>query len=158
MQICEGSGFCDMCNADTNLLIIRGEHTMNDISLCNNCAEESKRLLDDKGKISDGYHTFDELYYHRMVLFVVICAQNKNRAWKSWKHDDGTMFDNYFIVGVETREGQYTYHYHKDHWWLFEVRELERAPKWDGHKPEDVTRLLSLPSDGGGDINQEGQN
>ena len=25
------------------------------------------------GKISDGYHTFEELYYHRMILFAVIC-------------------------------------------------------------------------------------
>lgn len=24
------------------------------------------------------------------------------------------------------------------------VKELELAPKWDGHKPEDITRLLTL--------------
>ena len=99
---------------------------------------------EDKGKISDGYHTFDELYYHRMMLFAVICNTYTERAWKSWKHDDGTMYDNYFIVGIETDEGQYTYHYHKDHWDMFNVTEKEYAPKWDGHKPEDITRLLSL--------------
>ena len=96
------------------------------------------------GEISDGYHTFNELYYHRMVLFAVICKAHQSRAWKSWKHDDGTMFDDYFIVGVETPEGGYTYHYHKDHWSLFGVKELEFAPKWDGHKPEDITRLFSI--------------
>lgn len=26
-----------------------------------------------KGDISDGSHTFNELYYHRMILFAVIC-------------------------------------------------------------------------------------
>ena len=96
------------------------------------------------GQISDGSHTFDELYYHRMVLFSVICNTYKDKAWKSWKHDDGTMFDDYFIVGVSTLEGQYTYHYHKDYWNNFHVRELPLAPKWDGHEPKDVTRLLSL--------------
>ena len=37
--------------------------------------------------ISDGYHTFDELYYHRMILFSIICNQNKDRAWKSKLHE-----------------------------------------------------------------------
>ena len=97
-----------------------------------------------KGLISDGYHTFDELYYHRMILFAVICNQNKEVAWKSMLHDDGTMFDNYFIVGVKTEEGQYTYHYHIDEWEYFDVEEVDRAPKWDGHQPKDITRLLSL--------------
>ena len=93
---------------------------------------------------SDGYHTFKELYYHRMVLFSVICNQNKSLSWKSKLHDDGAMYDDYFIVGVCTPKGNYTYHYHIDNWDLFECRELEFAPKWDGHKPEDITRLKGL--------------
>lgn len=96
------------------------------------------------GQVSDGSHTFDELYYHRMILFSVICNTHKSKAWKSWKHHDGTMYDDYFIVGVDTPEGQYSYHYHKDHWDEFNVIELDNAPEWDGHKPEDITRLLSL--------------
>lgn len=95
------------------------------------------------GEISDGYHTFDELYYHRMVLFSVICNKSE-RAWKSWKHHDGTMYDDYFIVGINTPKGQYSYHYHKDHWDEFNVRELPLAPEWDGHEPKDIVRLLSL--------------
>lgn len=105
---------------------------------------EHEKVLGSKGQISDGYHTFDELYYHRMVLFGVACEAHKEKAWKSWKHDDGTMFDNYFIVGIETPEGQYTYHYHEKYWDSFDVKELEFAPKWDGHQPKDITRLLSL--------------
>ena len=100
--------------------------------------------IEKMGDMSDGYHSFNELYYHRMMLFSVICNTYKDIAWKSWKHDDGTMFDDYFIVGIDTEEGQYTYHYHKDYWDNFKVKELEYAPEWDGHKPSDITRLLNL--------------
>lgn len=100
--------------------------------------------LEYKGDISDGSHTFDELYYHRMILFSIICNDNSSCAWKSWKHHDGTMFDDYFIVGINTPEGQYSYHYHKDHWDRFWINELDFAPEWDGHQPKDIERLLSL--------------
>ena len=96
------------------------------------------------GKINDGDHSFDDLYYHRMVLFSIICNQNKDIAWKSLLHDDGKMFDDYFIVGITTPEGSYTYHYQINYWDNFDVNVLEKAPKWDGHKPEDVTRLYSI--------------
>jgi hypothetical protein len=98
--------------------------------------------------ISDGHHTFHELYHHRAVLFSVICSVFRDKAWKSWKHADGTMFDDFFIVGVTTPEGNYTYHYKKDCWDMFAVKELEFAPEWDGHQPKDVGRLLSLAADG----------
>ncbi len=98
----------------------------------------------DMGKVSDGSHTFNELYYHRMILFSIICNQNKELAWKSWKHDDGSMFDDYFIVGLTTKKGDYSYHYHKNYWDKFNVKELEFAPKYDGHLPSDITRLLTL--------------
>lgn len=98
------------------------------------------------GAVSDGFHTFDELYYHRMVLFAALCNAYKEKAWKSWNHDDGSMYNDYFIVGIDTPEGQYTYHYHKNHWNKFEVKELKKAPNYDGHMPDDVTRLLSLHS------------
>lgn len=100
--------------------------------------------VDNIGEINDGSHSVDELYYHRMMLFAVICNTYTERAWKSWKHDDGTMYENYFIVGITTDKGDYTYHYHKDHWDMFNVMEKEYAPKWDGHKPKDITRLLTL--------------
>lgn len=107
--------------------------------------EKSNKTISTKN-ISDGYHTFGELYHHRAILFSVICNQNKNVAWKSLQHDDGTMFDGgMFIVGVETPQGQYTYHYHIEPYWnMFNVKELEYAPKWDGHQPSDITRLFSL--------------
>ena len=95
--------------------------------------------------ISDGWHTFEELYYHRMILFLIIQKANKDISWKAKKHHDGTMFENNFIVGIETPEGQYTYHYNLKYWDLFDdIKELDYAPEYDGHKPSDITRLLSL--------------
>ena len=106
---------------------------------------EGKGLGYSTKNISDKWHTFEELYYHRMVLFSIICNQNKCKAWKSRMHDDGTMFDDEsFICGIETPEGQYTYHYHLEYWEKFDVKELEFAPKYDGHQPKDITRLYSL--------------
>ena len=95
--------------------------------------------------ISDKWHTFDELYYHRMILFLTIQKAYKDKAWKSKQHHDGTMFEDSFIVGIETPEGQYSYHYHLKYWDLFkDIKELDKAPTFDGHQPDDVTRLLSL--------------
>lgn len=96
------------------------------------------------GEISDGYHTFNELYYHRAVLFSVICNQNKDIAWKSKLHSDGTMYDEMFIVGINTPEGQYSYHYDINLWSLFDVEELDKAPEYDGHLPKDIERLKSI--------------
>lgn len=95
-------------------------------------------------ELSDGYHSFKELYYHRMVLFAVVCNTYKDLAWKSKLHADGTMFDGYFITGIETPAGNYTYHYHIDYWDKFDVKELPNAPEWDGHQAKDVDRLFSL--------------
>lgn len=100
--------------------------------------------VEDISKISDGSHSFEELYHHRMYLFSIICNTYKEKAWKSKLHADGTMYDDYFIVGITTRYGDYTYHYHIDNWDMFDVKELEKAPEYDGHKPEDLHRLLPL--------------
>ncbi len=103
---------------------------------------------DDKGDISDGYHTFNQLYHQRAILFATIVNQNKDKAWKSYKHSDGKYcFDSngeWFIVGIDTPEGSYTYHYSKKYWDMFDCKELECGKEWDGHTEEDVTRLLSL--------------
>ena len=119
----------------------------NDIIINDKIKELKERDLLETGLISDGYHTFDELYFHRMRLFSIICKQNKEKAWRSKLHDDGTMYENYFIVGITTDKGDYTYHYHMEHWGHFEgIKELDKAPVYDGHKPKDIWRLDSLIS------------
>ena len=98
--------------------------------------------------LSDGFHTFRQLYYQRMMLFATIVRQNKDKAWKSLRHEDGELCfgGGWFIVGVDTPKGSYTYHYEDNYYSLFDCKELEKGKHWDGHTEKDVTRLLSLPS------------
>lgn len=98
------------------------------------------------GDLSDGYHTFNGLYYQRMILFAALVKLNHGRAWKSHLHENGEkpFGGGWFIVGIDTPEGSYTYHYEDKDWDLFECKELPRGKHWDGHTEEDVTRLLSL--------------
>jgi hypothetical protein len=121
------------------------------IWVCTNCG---KTILMDEpfymGEVSDGYHTFNELYHHRAVLFSVICNSRPELAWKSKLHHDGTMYDGMFIVGIETPDGQATYHYDIDPYWnMFRVQELPQAPEWDGHTPaqaiERIGKLIAQP-------------
>lgn len=89
-----------------------------------------RKIPDNIGEFSDGYHTFNELYHHRAVLFAKICNLFPELAWKSLLHDTGDMYDGMFIVGIDTEYGQATYHFDIDpYWYMFGVKELERAPK-----------------------------
>lgn len=98
--------------------------------------------------LSDGFHTFKQLYFQRMMLFAVIVKQNKDKAWKSLRHEDGELCfgGGWFIVGVDTPEGSYTYHYEAKYFDLFDCDILDYGKHWDGHTEKDVTRLLSLTS------------
>jgi len=103
--------------------------------------------VDEIDDVSDGFHTFRQLYYQRMMLFAAIVKQNKDKAWKSLRHEDGELCfgGGWFIVGIDTPEGSYTYHYEDNYYSLFDCEELEHGKHWDGHTEKDVTRLLSLP-------------
>lgn len=100
----------------------------------------------DIGELSDGYHTFNSLYEQRCILFAALVSAYKDRAWKSYRHSDGEecFGGGWFIVGIDTPEGSYTYHYKSEFWDLFKCRELDAAKEWDGHTDKDVKRLLSL--------------
>lgn len=102
--------------------------------------------IKDIGELSDGFHTFDSLYHQRLILFAVLVNTYPEKSWKAKKHEDGEdcFGGGWFIVGIDTPEGSYTYHYELKDWDLFQCRELEKAPSWDGHTDKDVERLLSL--------------
>ena len=105
---------------------------------------------DKMGIISDGYHSFDELYYQRMMLTktVALAAINKfdeDTVYRSKLHSDGTMYKDYFIVVFNTPEGNFSYHYHMYFWDSFDfLKELPNAEEFDGHTWKDVTRLQSF--------------
>ena len=37
--------------------------------------------VDEIDDVSDGFHTFRQLYYQRMMLFAAIVKQNKDYCW-----------------------------------------------------------------------------
>ena len=104
--------------------------------------------VDDIEDLSDGFHTFNDLYEQRMYLFAALVKTHKDKAWKSMRHEDGEMCfgGDWFIVGIDTPTGSYTYHYGIKYWDVFDCQILKTAKHWDGHTEKDVTRLLSLPS------------
>ena len=94
------------------------------------------------GELSDTHHSFNDLYKHRTVL-TALAFRCLPYAWKSRKHEDGTMFDGMFIVGAPTPDGMITYHYDNEYWDLFRIPEIANAPKFDGHTPDDVIERIS---------------
>lgn len=101
------------------------------------------------GKITDGCHTFDELYAHRSALFVALMMSHPEISWVADLHDDGTAFDGFFIAGMDLPTRQVTYHLKRDPWLdiidkgMAPVRHTTHAPTWDGHTPaETLERII----------------
>jgi hypothetical protein len=102
---------------------------------------------------SDGFHTFAELYEHRSALFLYALSQatEDNDAWYTTEHEDGSMFDGYFLVGMDVRTDydiweRVTYHLELKHMDTVEamahVAKLKAAPPFDGHTSADVAARL----------------
>lgn len=100
---------------------------------------------EDKGEISDGYHTFNELYYYRM-LYNAAFFNSLPKAWvhKSKKHHDGEecFGGGWFIVMANLPTGQISNHYELKDWELFQIPEKEIADEWDGHTPKEAAERL----------------
>lgn len=113
----------------------------------------------DTNHISDGYHTFGELYEHRIVIYIALCRIlansdysgnhhfETNPVWRSRLHSDGSSFDGWFVLGIGYEKGyQITYHLPESKWEACGFAEtLNHAPEWDEHTSNDVlTRLSGL--------------
>ena len=104
----------------------------------------------DMGEVSDGYHTFNELYEYRMLynaaLFNEFAKQGLYDVHKSRKHSDGEYpfgDSNWFIVMAELPTGQISNHYEMKDWDKFQIPERPLANKWDEHSPRDVADRLT---------------
>jgi hypothetical protein len=99
----------------------------------------------DTNLISDGYHTFGELYEHRIVLFIALCRKLKKNVWRSQTHSDGSRLEGWFILGIGYEQGeQITYHLPMSKWEETDFAEtLDKSPEYDGHKSADVLQRLS---------------
>lgn len=106
----------------------------------------------DAGAISDGYHTFEELYTMRHLLFMSFLRGDAS-AWKSKTHrQDGKIepcWDGWFLAGTVLRTNQdftprqISFHLPMAYWDLCHVKEVENAPEWDGHTSQDVINRLT---------------
>lgn len=101
----------------------------------------------DNNDVSDGYHTFRELYEHRITLFIALCKElYKNPAYQTynevWRMP---VEDGWFLMGINTEKGkQITYHLPESKWSETDfASNLHKASyEFDGHKSSDVLERL----------------
>lgn len=97
------------------------------------------------GQVSDGYHTFNELYDHRCTLFLALMKAHPALSWISTKHHDGSEWDGWFIAGIKAPTGDVTYHLPARMWSLAcetGAAILETGMWWDGHTPAQVVERI----------------
>ena len=103
------------------------------------------KSIENEVSISDGYHTFDELYDHRITLYIALCKSLKNgNVWRSQIHSDGSNYEGWFLLGVFFQKGmQITYHIPNERWIETEFADtLKIAPEFDGHTSMDVLERI----------------
>ena len=121
-------------------------------NFCTNTLEWVLKQIDtlqqeqtDMGEVSDGYHTFNELYYYRM-LYNAAFFNLLPKEWvhKSKRHHTGEecFGGGWFIVIANLPTGQVSNHYELKDWDLFKVPEKEFADEWDGHTPQEAAERL----------------
>lgn len=139
-----------------NIYKDRGGYLIRASGKFNSYQDMQDSLIDDLinsyvGQISDGYHTFDELYEFRMMynalLFNEWASKGLYNVHKSYRHYDGELCfgeDKWFIVVAELPTGPISNHYKKEYWDLFKVPEVERSTTpYDGHTPQDTIERMN---------------
>ena len=128
--------------------VIGNETSSNGVNTSASSINE-ETMEEDKGNISDGYHTFNELYEYRLLynasLFNELAKQGLYDVHKSRLHSNGEIpfgDSNWFIVMAELPTGQISNHYEMKDWDLFQIPEKAKANVWDGHSPQDVANRL----------------
>lgn len=108
--------------------------------------ERIKNLFRKEGEISDGYHTFDELYYYRLLYNAAFfnSINGKYNVHKSTKHSDGKecFGRGWFIVMASLPTGQISNHYEMKYWDLFRIPTFPKSFEWDGHTPQEAAERL----------------
>ena len=102
------------------------------------------------GEVSDGYHTFNDLYYYQMLynaaFFKTLPAEY--HPHKSFKHYNEKMEieecfgGGWFIVMAQLPTGQISNHYDIKYWDLFCLPEQDCCDLWDGHTPKESFERL----------------
>jgi len=103
--------------------------------------EGRRAALPVTGETSDGYHTFNELYDHRCLLFINLCLCQPTKAY--WR----PHYEEWPLIGLETTAGQVTYHVPEKYLPLFKDKINEGGPEWDGHTASQVVDRLRNTAD-----------
>jgi hypothetical protein len=99
--------------------------------------------------VSDGAHTFGELYDHRTALFLLLISDDVDNSWWSIKDSNGKDCSPYILCGLMLFKTKTEVTYHLDSSYIptletIGVKELKQAPKWDGHISTDThDRIIS---------------
>jgi hypothetical protein len=100
--------------------------------------------LENVRDLSDGYHTFNQLYQHRNAMFLLMANQTGEASFKTKRNGDGEEFPGYFLVGINTPIGQISYHMPIEYWDYARVKEVERNEWYDGHTSDDVYQRIMM--------------
>jgi hypothetical protein len=97
--------------------------------------------------VSDGYHTIQELYDHRIELFIALMRSHPEISWRANVNADGTKYDGWFVAGMHLPNGDISYHLPEDRWTDLDNRLIPtswEAPSFDGHTANDVIERLKV--------------
>lgn len=128
----------------------------NPIQNINNLIASAKNSGFSVKEVTDGYHTFQELYDFRLMynaalfnewasLVSISDSSIKYDVHKSLRHNDGELCfgGGWFIVSAKLPTGLISNHYKMEHWDLFNVPEVDKAKyKFDGHTGKDVLERI----------------
>jgi hypothetical protein len=101
--------------------------------------------------VSDGYHTFRELYDCRMLLNAELFNRLADEGTyfnvhKSTRHNDGELCfgGGWFCVFAHLPTGDITFHYKEEYWSLFQIPDRYKInTPYDGHTTKDVIERLT---------------
>jgi hypothetical protein len=105
-------------------------------------------------EVSDGYHSYKELYEHRITLYIAFCKLWRERfmeyktdksVWMTKVHSDGSVWEGWFILGIGQGLGeQITYHLPNSKWdeCIEFAYQLKVAPVYDNHTSQQVLERL----------------
>lgn len=103
----------------------------------------------DVSKISDGYHTFEELYDYRVIYNAMAFNQFYDAGLydvhKSTRHYDGELCfgGDWFVVVAMLPSGQITNHYPLKYYNIFKIQDVPKAKyEYDGHTPQEAKERM----------------
>lgn len=139
-----------LCPGKDTGIIIHHETKQPYRSIPKAAIDEALLTRDELGTLTDGYHTFNELYAHRNLLFLTLATllasmKSNCRVTKSRKNSDGSSWDGWFVITVNldgSEEMQLSYHLPDAFWDSAMFEEEEVNSSYDGHTSQDVLGRL----------------